>query len=85
MPLIRPQIGIMITLTLIGVMQDFNNIYIMTGGGPRTSTYVPALELYLNVAQFKRYGYACALGVVLFAFTMIIALGNMRLTRDKEV
>ena len=85
LPLIRPQIGIMITLTLIGVMQDFNNIYIMTGGGPRTSTYVPALELYLNVAQFKRYGYACALGVVLFVFTMIIVLGNMRLTRDKEV
>lgn len=85
LPLIRPQIGIMITLTLIGVMQDFNNIYIMTGGGPGTSTYVPALELYLNVAQFKRYGYACALGVVLFVFTMIIVLGNMRLTRDKEV
>lgn len=84
-PMIRPQLSIMITLTLIGVMQDFNNIYIMTGGGPGTSTYVPALELYLNVAQFGRYGYACALGVVLFAFTMAITLINMRLTREKEV
>jgi ABC-type sugar transport system permease subunit len=84
LPMIRPQISIMITLTLIGIMQDFNNIYIMTGGGPGTSTYVPALELYLNVAQFGRYGYACALGVVLFAFTMAITLLNMRLTREKE-
>lgn len=85
LPMIKPQLSIMITLTLIGVMQDFNNIYIMTGGGPGTSTYVPALELYLNVAQFGRYGYACALGVVLFAFTMAITLINMRLTREKEV
>ena len=82
LPMIKPQLSIMITLTLISVMQDFNNIYIMTGGGPGTSTYVPALELYLNVAQF---GYACALGVVLFAFTMAITLINMRLTREKEV
>ena len=82
LPLIRPQISIMITLTLIGVMQDFNNIYIMTGGGPGTSTYVPALELYLNVAQFGRYGYACALGVVLFVFTMIITLINLRVSRN---
>ena len=85
LPMIKPQLSIMITLTLISVMQDFNNIYIMTGGGPGTSTYVPALELYLNVAQFGRYGYACALGVVLFAFTMAITLINMRLTREKEV
>lgn len=85
LPMIKPQLSIMITLTLISVMQDFNNIYIMTGGGPGTSTYVPALELYLNVAQFGRYGYACAPGVVLFAFTMAITLINMRLTREKEV
>ena len=85
LPMIKPQLSIMITLTLISVMQDFNNIYIMTGGGPGTSTYVPALERYLNVAQFGRYGYACALGVVLFAFTMAITLINMRLTREKEV
>lgn len=85
LPMIRPQLSIMITLTLIGIMQDFNNIYIMTGGGPGTSTYVPALELYLNVAQFGRYGYACALGVVLFIFTMAITLINMHLTREKEV
>lgn len=85
LPIIKPQLSIMVTLTLIGVMQDFNNIYIMTGGGPGTSTYVPALELYLNVAQFGRYGYACALGVVLFIFTMTVILVNMRLTREKEV
>ncbi len=84
LPLIRPQLSIMITLHIIGTIQDFNGIFILTGGGPGTSTYVPALELYLNVAQFGRYGYACALGVVLFIFTMTATLISNRLTRGKE-
>ena len=84
LPLIRPQISIMVTLQIIGTMQDFNSIFILTGGGPGTATYVPALELYLNVAQFGRYGYACALGVVLFIFTMAATLISNWLTREKE-
>ncbi|WP_130836223.1 ABC transporter permease subunit [Lachnoclostridium sp. Marseille-P6806] len=84
LPLIRPQFRVMLILTMIGIMQNFNEIYILTQGGPGTSTYVPALELYFNVAQFGRYGYACALGVVLFLFTMAVTLANMFLTREKE-
>lgn len=84
LPLIRPQISIMVTLQIIGTMQDFNSIFILTGGGPGTSTYVPALELYLNVAQFGRYGYACALGVILFVFTMSATLISNRLTKERE-
>jgi len=83
LPLIRPQLSIMITLHIIGTIQDFNGIFILTGGGPGTATYVPALELYLNVAQFGRYGYACALGVVLFIFTMGATLISNRLTRER--
>lgn len=65
-------------------MQDFNGIYILTGGGPGVSTYVPALELYYNAAQFGRYGYASALGVVLLIFTLTVTMISNRLTREKE-
>ncbi len=84
LPLIRPQISIMVTLTLLGTMQDFNGIYILTGGGPGTATYVPALELYLNAAQYGRYGYASALGVVLLIFTMTVTVISNRVTRERE-
>ena len=84
LPLIRSQISIMVTLQIIGTMQDFNSIFILTGGGPGTATYVPALELYLNVAQFGRYGYACALGVILFVFTMSATLISRKLTEERE-
>ena len=84
LPMIRPQISILITLQIIGTMQDFNSIFILTGGGPGTATYVPALELYLNVAQFGRYGYASALGVVLLIFTLAVTMLGNRLSREKE-
>ena len=84
LPLLKPQFRIMLILTLIGTMQNFNEIYVLTQGGPGTSTYVPALELYFNVAQFGRYGYACALGVVLFLMTLTITLINLYFTRERQ-
>ena len=84
LPLIKPQISIMVTLTILGTMQDFNSIFIMTGGGPGTATYVPALELYLNASQFGRYGYASALGIVLMVFTLTVTVIKNALTREKE-
>lgn len=79
LPMIFPQIKLIIILRFIGVVQDFAPIYLLTGGGPGTSTYVPGLELYYNATTFGRYGYACALGIVMFVFIMIGTLLNMRL------
>ena len=58
-------------LTFIGIMQDFTTIYLTTAGGPMDSTYVPALELYYSAAKFSDYGYASAMGVVLFAAMLV--------------
>ena len=84
LPLIKPQLSIMVTLTILGTMQDFNGIFIMTGGGPGTSTYVPALELYLNASQFGRYGYASALGIVLMIFILIVTVVKNALTKERD-
>ena len=74
LPIIRPQILLMVMLTFIGGMQDYGMIYILTGGGPGTSTYVPALELYFNVQKYGRYAYASAMGIILMIFTLVITL-----------
>ena len=78
LPLISPQLKMMFILTFIGSMQDYGSILILTNGGPGVSTYVPGLELYMNASAFGQYGYACALGVVLFIFIMIGTLFNLR-------
>jgi ABC-type sugar transport system permease subunit len=83
-PILLAQVKVLLILTFIGSVQDFGGVYLLTAGGPGTSTYVPGLELYFNTTQFGRYGYACALGLVLFAFTMIGTLINMRMKTNSD-
>lgn len=84
LPLIKPQLKIMIILTFIGCIQDYGGIFLLTQGGPGTATYVPGLELYYNATKFGRYGYACALGLVMFVAIMICTLIQMRLKSGDE-
>lgn len=84
LPLLKPQIGLLITLTFIGSMQDFYTIYLLTMGGPGKSTYVPALELFFNVSKFGNYGYASAMGIVLMVCTLVPVLIGQAISRRKE-
>jgi len=79
LPLITPQIKMLIVLTFIGSVQDFSNVFILTSGGPGVSTYVPGLELYYNATRFGQYGYACALGLVMFIAILCGTVVNMRM------
>lgn len=82
LPMIKPQLLLMAMLTFIGGMQDYGTIYILTGGGPGTTTYVPALELYFNVSKYGRYAYASAMGIVLMLFTLVITLIFNKLKKE---
>ncbi|MDR1566846.1 MAG: sugar ABC transporter permease [Treponema sp.] len=84
LPILLSQIKVLAILTFIGTMQDYGGIYLLTGGGPGSSTYVPGLQLYYSTASTGRYGYACALGIVLFIFTMIGTLINMKMKTHSE-
>lgn len=84
LPLISPQMKMLIILSFIGSVQNFTPILILTNGGPGNSTYVPGLEMYYNATSFGRYGYACALGVVLFIAIFIGTLFNMRLKTTSD-
>ena len=83
LPLLKPQIGLLITLTFIGSMQDFYTIFLLTSGGPGTSTYVPALELFFHVSKFGNYGYASAMGIVLMVCTLVPVLLSQVISKRK--
>ncbi|MEN6315093.1 MAG: ABC transporter permease subunit [Clostridiaceae bacterium] len=84
LPLIMPQIKMLIILTFISTVQDFSNILILTNGGPGTSTYVPGLELYFNATRFGQYGYACALGLVMFIAILGGTILNLKMKANAE-
>ena len=62
-------------------------VAVMTAGpgGPANSTQVISLQIAQNGFQFGRAGYASAMGVVLFFFTLLIAVIMLRATRRERI
>lgn len=76
LPLIVPQIRLIVILNVIGSLQGFGWQLLVTGGGPAYSTTVPAWEMYRAAMYSSRFGVACAIGVVLFMVIFALTLVN---------
>ncbi|MEU0570478.1 sugar ABC transporter permease [Nonomuraea sp. NPDC005983] len=65
----------------------FAIVWVMTDqhGGPDFSTTVMAAEIYRNAFSYFRFGYASALGVVMFLFTVGFAILSLRLSRRERI
>jgi raffinose/stachyose/melibiose transport system permease protein len=84
LPLLFPQLRVVIILTLISLVQSFENILVLTGGGPGYSSTVPAIYLFRSGFEFSRLGYASAIGVFLFAITLALSALNVRVLRSRR-
>ena len=82
LPLLRGQMRLLAALTIIGSLQDFGSLLVLTGGGPGLATHVPALHMYFEAFRFGHYGYASAIGFVLFLIILIFTVTNMRFGRS---
>ena len=83
-PLVLSQVKLLVMLTIIGGIQAFEGIYILTVGGPGFESMVPGLWMYLNAFMFQRMGYACAIGVILFLLILMLTIINMQYFRTSE-
>ncbi|UOF92377.1 sugar ABC transporter permease [Fodinisporobacter ferrooxydans] len=83
-PLLKPSIFVVIMLTLISCIQVFDQVYVMTGGGPDNSTMTIVQYLYVQAFQNYNLGYGAAIGVVIFLFLAIIGLLQMYVTRERK-
>jgi ABC-type sugar transport system permease subunit len=75
---------LLVMLTIIGGIQAFENILILTRGGPGFRSTVPGLWMYFNAFSFQRMGYACAIGVVLFLLILSVTVMNLKYFRSAE-
>ena len=85
LPLIKPQMKLLLMLTFIGSIQDYGGILLLTKGGPGAATYVPGLEMYYNATRFGQYGYACALGLVMFIAIFSGTLVNNKINANTDL
>jgi raffinose/stachyose/melibiose transport system permease protein len=82
LPLIVPQIRLIVILNVIGSLQSFGWQLLVTRGGPNNATTVPAWEMYQAAMQAGRFGVASAIGVVLFLLIFVLTLINQAYIRS---
>jgi multiple sugar transport system permease protein len=78
-PLLAPTTLFVFVIMIIGSLQVFGTVLIMTDGGPLNSTTVIVHQVYINAFQYLRMGFGSALGIILFLFILALALTNLRL------
>ncbi|MFI0821108.1 carbohydrate ABC transporter permease [Streptomyces sp. NPDC021098] len=81
-PLLRPEIAVALSITVIAALSSFDLIYITTGGGPGNTTVVPGILIYRLAFGGGAVGLASALAVVLTAVISVAVLVINRLARE---
>ncbi|RLM49435.1 sugar ABC transporter permease, partial [Halobellus sp. Atlit-31R] len=77
-PLLRPSIAVVTVMSSISAMKVFEEVYVMTQGGPLDASKTLVFYLYQSAFEEFEMGYAAAVGVVLFAITLVFSLINLR-------
>ncbi len=70
--------------TVIGAFQVFDEVYVMTAGGPGKASEVLGTYLYRTGFRNDEMGYASAIAVLIFLVTFVLSIGQMRLSRVGE-
>nr|WP_299037455.1 sugar ABC transporter permease [uncultured Pseudokineococcus sp.] len=73
-PLLGPTIRTWGFLSMIGSLQLFDMVWILTGGGPANSTVTMAIYLINQGTERGQYGYASAVAVILFVISLVLAV-----------
>jgi multiple sugar transport system permease protein len=81
LPLLTPAIFFLSILSVIGSFQVFALIYVMTGGGPGSATFVYIYHLWQQAFQLRNMGYASALAVMLFAVIAAITAFQWQMSK----
>jgi len=73
-PLISPTTFFISIMCTMSALKIFEQVYVMTGGGPANSTITVNLLIYRNAFEYLRMGRATAMAYFLFAVIMIVTL-----------
>ncbi|HLG17329.1 MAG TPA: sugar ABC transporter permease [Blastocatellia bacterium] len=84
LPLLRPAILIALLLRTMDLFRVFDQIFILTQGGPGNATETVSLYVYRTAFRFSDFGYAAAMSFVLLAMTNVVSLIYIRLLQRQE-
>ncbi len=85
LPLLTPTTTFILIYNSILSFQVFDQVFVLTGGGPAYATTVVVMELYQQAFLKYRFGYASAMAMVLFVFILSITIGQYAIGKKREV
>lgn len=83
-PLLRPVLALVLTITIIGSFQIFDTVAVTTQGGPINASRVINYYIFNRAFGQFEFGYAAAMSVVLFGILAAISFIQLRLSRAGE-
>ena len=85
LPGLRYELQVVLVLTVIGTLGTFDEVYVMTNGGPGTATTVPAYLVWRRMFQTGEVGSAAALGITLMLIVFAVTFAiNRAMERGGE-
>ena len=85
MPLLMPTMVVVLVLSLIRAVQAFDEIFVLTGGGPGSATLLILQFIYETGFAFqpRLYGLAAAASILMAAVLLVLTLIQLRATRGR--
>jgi raffinose/stachyose/melibiose transport system permease protein len=85
LPLLGPTIRISVFLSVIGAIQLFDMVYVLTGGGPVNSSETMAVTMFQYGFRRNEIGYASAISVAMFVISLVFALFYQRFVLRRDI
>ena len=85
LPLLGPTLRVSVFLSMIGALQLFDMIWVMTAGGPLNASNTMAIAMFKAGLKNNQMGYGSALAVILFLFGLVVALADQRFVLRRDV
>lgn len=85
LPLLGPTLRVSAFLAIIGSIQLFDLVWVMTGGGPVNASNTMATYLIDWGFRRSQFGYASAVSVIIFGISLIVALAYQRWVLRRDV
>jgi len=83
-PLLKQEISVCLTVTVIFALATFDIVYVATAGGPGNATSVPGLQIYILAFSQRNIGLASALAVMLMILVVVVILPIQRLNQETK-
>jgi ABC-type sugar transport system permease subunit len=83
-PLVRPILFVALLFRTLDALRAFDIMFVLTGGGPAGATETLTVYAYRALFQTLRIGFGSAIGVVVFAFVMAVAVAYLRVINRED-